>query len=303
MRETKKLRRPIVMLNVTEDCQLRCKHCYNTSGGQKRATPTDLQERTVKVARAAGAINFTGGEPFLVPELPELLKISHAHGVDNIITSNGLLVDEALLDQIEPYVYMLKLGMMGATPATNDFIRGRGHFKTATKALDLMAGYDFVSCMKVSLDRHNMDEIEAFCQVALDHGVDQLVFGQLVSQGRASKLLNNLMLTRGDLQHVQDELIRVKEKYWGQIKVAKHCTLSGLCEEPGHFYTVTASGGMSPCLMREDLANGNITTGDARQMMAQVDACRGHNHSSVKDLKDKPQLKATMLGRFPGEPA
>ena len=286
MRETKKLRRPIVMLNVTEDCQLRCKHCYNTSGGLKHATPADLQERTVKVARAAGAINFTGGEPFLVPELPELLKISHAHGVDNIITSNGLLVDEALLDQITPHVYMLKIGMMGATPTTNDFIRGRGHFKTAIKALDLMAGYDFVSCMKVSLDRHNMDEIEAFCQVALEHGVDQLVFGQLVNQGRASKMLQDLLLTHLDLQQVQEELTRVKEKYWGQLKIAKHCTLSGLCEEAGHFYTVTSTGAMAPCLMREDLAGGNIATVDVKEMMAMVDFFgRGRHHSSVKDLE------------------
>ena len=35
----KSLKTPIVMYNVTEDCQLRCKHCYNESGGHKFYTP------------------------------------------------------------------------------------------------------------------------------------------------------------------------------------------------------------------------------------------------------------------------
>lgn len=292
MRQTKKLRRPIVMYNVTEDCQLRCKHCYNESGGRKSCTPSrdKLFEDIEKISKVAGAINFTGGEPFLVPDLPYLMTLAYSNGADTIVTTNGLCFMKKdaseLLEKIEEPTYMMKIGMMGATPETNDYIRGRGHFEVAVKSLDLLANYDFVSCIKVSLDKHNMNEIEDFVRLALDHNVDQIVFGQLVQVGRASKFLRNLMPSLDNTKRISDEIKRVKEKYWGSVKIAQHCTLSGLCLDHGHFYTVTVRGGMTPCLMREDLAIGNIRTDDVNLLFSEVDNLRKDvkTHSSVRDI-------------------
>ncbi len=289
--KTKSLKRPIVMYSITEDCQMRCTHCYNESGGKNKHHPTteELFRNTEKLAKVAGAINFTGGEPFLRSELPELLSLSSSYGVDNIITTNGLRFMEEdapeLLGEIQGDVYMLKIGMMGATTETNDSIRGSGHFDVALKSLDLMSDYDFISCMKVSLDRHNMHEVERFAQLALEYGVDQIVFGQLIQIGRASKHLTDLVMNADDMQRVSEEVRRVKETYWDAIKIARHCTLSGLCSEPGHFYTVTAKGGMSPCLMREDLAIGDITHDEPEDLLRKVDDLRSKvkTHPSIKD--------------------
>ena len=293
MIKTKELRRPILMYNITEDCQLRCRHCYNESGGARRYTPAAkrLYSDVDKISRVAGAVNFTGGEPFLVPELPRLIGLTRSNGADAIVTTNGLCLmghgAPSLLQRIEGYVYMVKIGMMGATPETNDFIRGSGHFDVAVKGLDLLANYDVVSCIKVSLSRHNMHEIESFMRLALDHRVDQIVFGQLVSVGRASSYLGDLVPSLDDTWKMGEEVWRVKEKYWGAVKIARHCTLSGLCSEPGYFYTVTTKGSMSPCLMREDLAIGDIMTDDLGSLIKTTDSVRENNkmHSSCKDLR------------------
>jgi MoaA/NifB/PqqE/SkfB family radical SAM enzyme len=244
---------------------------------------------TNEIAKKAGAINFTGGEPFLVPQLPSLLKISTHYGVDNIITSNGLTLNvqgaHNILDAIQDDLYMLKVGMMGARAETNDLIRGSGNFDVCTKALDVMSGHDFVSCIKVSLTQHNMYEVDKFCELALKHNADQIVFGQLVSVGRAKSRLKNFMLSQDDMRRVNDAITTVKEKYWGAIKIARHCTLSGLCQESGHFYTVTPRGAVSPCLMREDLAIGSIFDDD---ILSKVDMLRNKvkTHQSVKDLQE-----------------
>ena len=291
--EIKTLRRPIVMYGITEDCKMRCKHCYNESGEFKRYTPSnnELLRNTDKLSRYAGAMNFTGGEPFQVEILPELLGLSSANGADNIITTNGLRFLESdapkFLERIEPHIYMLKIGMMGATPRSNDFVRGKGHFDVAMKGFDLMANYNFVRCAKVSLDKHNMGEVEAFCRLSLDHEVQQLVFGQLVNIGRASTYLADFALDSEDQKKVGEELERVKEKYGDQIKIARHCTLSGLCQDAGHFYTVTPRGSVTPCLMREDLAIGNVSKEDVKDLFDRVDHVRTEvkTHPSMMDLE------------------
>lgn len=289
--QTKSLRRPIVMYNVTEECPMRCTHCYNESGGNNRYTPSDDQLRrdTNKLSRYAGALNFTGGEPFQVPILPELLALSSSNGADNIITTSGLrfMKKDApkLLEGIQEHVYMMKIGMMGATSQTNDYVRGRGHFDVATKSLDLIAKYDFVTCMKISLDRHNAHEVDDFCRFALEHNVDQIVFGQLVDMGRASQYMQDFVFGSDDIQRVGEDLQKAKEKYWDQIKIARHCTLSGLCQDEGHFYTVNTRGAVSPCLMREDLAMGDISTDDLTDLFGRVDKIRKtvKTHPSMRD--------------------
>ncbi|MFH1053741.1 MAG: radical SAM protein [Candidatus Woesearchaeota archaeon] len=291
MKQVKTLRRPIVMYTITKSCDMECTYCYNDSGsGSQGPSSEDLIENTKKIAEVAGAINFTGGEPFLRPELPELLALSSSMGVDNIVTSNGHVFlgngGRKVLDQIADHVYIMKIGVAGASPETNDYIRGDGNFDHAIRCLDIMADYPFITCMKAPIDKHNKHELEDFVLLALQHGVDQLVFGQLIEIGRASEYLRDLVMNPDEMQYVKDELLRLKQAYAGGVKVSRHCTLSGLCQEPGHFYSVTTDGGMSPCLMREDLAIGNVQTGDVRQLFNQVDDLRRYvkTHNSVRDL-------------------
>lgn len=290
--ELKKLKRPIVMLNVTERCQLRCRHCYNNSGVGCESSTEELQGLVDKVSAAAGTINFTGGEPLLRPELPKLLARTASKGIDNIVTTNGLLLDEHWLEQAEGNLYMLKIGMMGATSETNDYIRGKGHFDVAMRTLELMRSYDVISCMKISLDKHNYSEMEQMVQLAVEKGVRQIVFGQLVGMGRAAKQLAELVFGYDELQDVQERIEQLRESYGSAVKIAPHCTLSGLCADAGEFYTITAQGKVSPCLMREDLAIGNLYKDGVAEVFRRVDHSRGlvKAHSSWRDVEGRERF-------------
>ena len=151
MKLIKQLRRPIVMYNITERCQLSCRHCYNNSGVGFTPNASRLMKTVQNLSTFAGAINFTGGEPFLVPSLPDLLETSSNAGVDNIITTNGIRLIQPdgrhLLNEIQRHLYMLKVGMMGASAETNDFIRGSGNFDVCTKSLSAMADHQLFPCV------------------------------------------------------------------------------------------------------------------------------------------------------------
>ena len=76
---------------------------------------------------------FTGGEPFLHPDLFELIEATLKQGPLTILT-NGILISEnrarklAEIAQSSEYTLDLRISLDGLTPEENDEIRGKGSF-------------------------------------------------------------------------------------------------------------------------------------------------------------------------------
>ncbi|MFT6397465.1 MAG: MoaA/NifB/PqqE/SkfB family radical SAM enzyme [Bradymonadia bacterium] len=93
---------------------------------------TDALESASKVA--VKEIYFTGGEPFMHPEIFELIDRSLALAPLSILT-NGILIDDEVAQKLaqrfedSPYSFDLRVSLDGTTAAVNDPIRGRGSFE------------------------------------------------------------------------------------------------------------------------------------------------------------------------------
>jgi MoaA/NifB/PqqE/SkfB family radical SAM enzyme len=92
-----------VMLSVTRRCQCRCARCAVNGGGS--GGPELTREEILRVlaeAAALGAreVSFFGGEPLLRPELPALIEGAKALGLRTALTTNGLLLDEAMAKKL-----------------------------------------------------------------------------------------------------------------------------------------------------------------------------------------------------------
>lgn len=120
-------------------CNIACQHCFISAGPKNDSHPmmtTEQVLQTLEEARLAGVKEyyFTGGEPFLHPDI--LLLIEHAlrQGPVSILT-NGLLIDDASatalarLAQSSEHSLDLRLSVDGTTEEENDTIRGKGTFK------------------------------------------------------------------------------------------------------------------------------------------------------------------------------
>jgi len=97
-------------------------------------------------ARALGVKEYylTGGEPFLNPELPDILEAALAQGPACVLT-NGLLIREetarrlrALSDSSE-YSLDVRVSLDGIDAHGNDAIRGEGTFERALAAIRTLA--------------------------------------------------------------------------------------------------------------------------------------------------------------------
>lgn len=119
-------------------CNIACTHCFITCG-PKNTSHAIMETRAVLAildrAREAGVRDyyFTGGEPFLHPDILLLVERTLAQGPLGILT-NGILIDEATAAQLgalfraSDYSLDLRVSIDGVTPEENDPIRGRGTY-------------------------------------------------------------------------------------------------------------------------------------------------------------------------------
>jgi MoaA/NifB/PqqE/SkfB family radical SAM enzyme len=119
-------------------CNLACTHCFVS------CSPTNRTHEHLRLAevlpfldegRALGVREyyFTGGEPFLNPDMEAILEATLAVGPATVLT-NGLLLDEARcvrlarLAAASGYSLDLRVSLDGFDAPSNDAIRGAGTF-------------------------------------------------------------------------------------------------------------------------------------------------------------------------------
>lgn len=120
-------------------CNLTCKHCFITCGPNNASHPIMASAQVTQAVDDALGFGvrefyFTGGEPFLHPEIEELIAYVLERGPLSILT-NGLLIDAPRADRLaklaaaSPYSLDLRISLDGFTADQNDPIRGRGTFE------------------------------------------------------------------------------------------------------------------------------------------------------------------------------
>jgi MoaA/NifB/PqqE/SkfB family radical SAM enzyme len=120
-------------------CNLACTHCFvscsPTNHTHEVMTLAEVR-RYLDEAAALGVREyyFTGGEPFLNPEMEAILAATLEVGPANVLT-NGLLLDPErcarlkALERASDYSLDLRVSLDGYDAATNDPIRGAGTFE------------------------------------------------------------------------------------------------------------------------------------------------------------------------------
>ena len=98
-------KKPVVVWNVTKQCNLKCLHCYakatagaapdELSHAEGLALLQDLKDFGVPV------VLFSGGEPLMRPDLPELVEWTVTHGMRAVISTNGTLITAEMARRLQ----------------------------------------------------------------------------------------------------------------------------------------------------------------------------------------------------------
>jgi len=130
-----------VWLYANYHCNLACTYCLTES--HPRAARRELgQARMLALAAEAKALGFTalgvtGGEPFLLPYLPELL-VELASILPLVCLSNGTVFTQGRLERLRPLAELpaqIQVSLDRPDPDANDAMRGPQNFRKVVEAI------------------------------------------------------------------------------------------------------------------------------------------------------------------------
>lgn len=254
-----------VQWEVTNRCNLRCKHCLPLSGNPRA---NELSSGEAKSAlekfSAAGAthISFTGGEAFSRADFLELVQETVAMGMRVAVITNATLLDERTLSFVKQHIRELGISLDGANAATNDFIRGKGTFSKVMNTIQMCNEAQIPIRLHVTVTKRNIGEIEELARIARTHCSLGILLSEMNLAGRALQFRNELALSANEQKTLPAIVRRVVRNVFEETLSPPDddCWVS-----PTTIY-MTAEGNLYSCIeifqRRPDLAIGNIRSLD-----------------------------------------
>ncbi|MFW9972530.1 MAG: radical SAM protein [Candidatus Odinarchaeota archaeon] len=203
-----------VGIHVTNDCNLKCKHCvYNSGSNNIPENSLKLKEikEIIDQLEIMGVITveFLGGEPFTYPHLQEIIDYAYDKSLKVVINTNGIAIPSNWFSKNRNKVFLMKMSLDGHNEQTHDSFRGiTGAFnksiKSIKKAVD--SGYDV--CLITTLHDKNRIYINEIIDKAKDLGVRTFTITTFVPLGRGEKI-ENYKINKYDLK---DLLISIEKK-------------------------------------------------------------------------------------------
>lgn len=195
-------KKPVVVWNVTRQCNLKCIHCYahaksapfedelSTSDGIKLID--DLSQF------GAPVILFSGGEPLMRKDLPELAGYAVKKGMRAVISTNGTLISVRTAKTLKE-VGLSYVGIsLDGMEEINDRFRGvGGAFSQAMEGIRNCMNAGIKVGLRFTVNKYNFYEVPKIFNLLEDMEIPRVCFYHLVYAGRGSKLVEE------DLSHIQ----------------------------------------------------------------------------------------------------
>jgi radical SAM protein with 4Fe4S-binding SPASM domain len=209
---TKKGVGPVIVWNITNKCNYKCKHCYSDSTYSNEASILTLEE-IKKIIYDLKLMNvpvilLSGGEPLMRKDIFEIIKIIKDNGIRVSLSSNGSLIDEnKALKLKELGVSYVGISIDGKEE-TNDSFRGiKGAFKKSLKAIENCNNVGLKVGLRFTLQKNNYNEVNYILNLMEKINVNRICFYHLVPSGRGKNIADKILSheeTRGILDLLYD---------------------------------------------------------------------------------------------------
>jgi 12,18-didecarboxysiroheme deacetylase len=187
-------KKPVVVWNMGRRCNLKCVHCYAQSKDieYKNELTTQQGKELIDDLAEFGApvILFSGGEPTMRKDLPELALYARSKGMRAVISTNGTLIDKKMARVLKDiglsYVGVSLDGMR----ETNDKFRGmKGAFDAALNGMRNCLAEGVKVGLRFTINKQNVKDIPAIFDLLEKEKIPRVCFYHLVYAGRGSKMV------------------------------------------------------------------------------------------------------------------
>jgi radical SAM protein with 4Fe4S-binding SPASM domain len=257
-----------VLWNLTERCNLACRHCVVDAGPTRYSEEDEL---TLEECRdlidqladfGVSSLILSGGEPLMRPDLLEIAEYAGERGLHMQVATNGALVTKEVATRLAAIGKVeAQVSLDGATPQVHDdFRQVAGTWERAIQGIRNLVAAEIPVMMAAAVTKANIDQIPNLYKLAADLRVQRFRILPFVPYGRGASA-RKLEVSPQEMREVTEYLYRQREG--GGLDVAPmefECTLAPPppdgrapsearigCDGAVGYVTVTADGDVLPC--------------------------------------------------------
>lgn len=197
------------LLQITERCNLRCVHCFVSAGDYGDTMPIGIIHNVViprlKDCRVI-SVTLTGGEPFVHPDIIEIVRLLRDANIRVGICTNGTFVSQ---DQMEALAKIgnvhLNVSLDGFRPESHGKFRGdETSFVKTVGTIRHLDQYQLLQGLLVTPNNlADITEYAELCEFAIRNGATYVLMNPLSSMGRGVKAQKILKASDEAMRQIQ----------------------------------------------------------------------------------------------------
>jgi len=186
------------LLQFTERCNLHCAHCFVSAGNYGDSMPIEIIRNTIiprlKECRVI-SVTLTGGEPFIHPNIIEIVHLLKNSNIKVGICTNGTSISQYQIETLAKIGNVhLNVSLDGFRPESHGKFRGdKSSFIKTIETIRLLSKYQLLQGLLVT--PNNLVEITEYveiCEFAIQNNATYILINPLSSIGRGVKTRERL---------------------------------------------------------------------------------------------------------------
>lgn len=260
-----------VFIRLTDNCTLRCKHCYASSAvqGKNELTAGQWIEALHKISEHTNRVTLLGGEPTIIPGYRHILEAA-THLFESVtIQTNAVVVPYKALAQIEAAhggpAHNLTIAVSIEGPEElNDEIRGKNTYQEAWSGIKAYQHEGYKVGIRITATKHlDPQYITHLIKKVIPHNLEKPVpvtIVRFLEKGRGTK---EWTPTKQQLQQLYETIKKLQDEghavdmfdapYYAEHKLqeyGEHFKEKGICEVMrSERINIEPNGEITPCFM------------------------------------------------------
>lgn len=209
----------LVSFSITQECNLKCKHCYSESaeGVAKNELDTAQAKKLIEDIAGMGVrlLILDGGEPLKRPDFIDLVKHATSKGLRVVVGTNATLIDEdKAKEMIDAGVMAVQISVDGASAKTHDWFRGvEGSFEKAMNGAKACKNAGLPFQFGATIRKGTLNELPQILEMAISTGANAAELFDLVQVQRVKREIPDEVLTKDQRKEVMEWLAQKQADY------------------------------------------------------------------------------------------
>lgn len=217
-----------LFVEITNQCNLNCKHCYNSSSKNSRAKLSiQVYKKIIREFSKRNVTNIvlSGGEALLHQDFWIMLEITKNWCYNITLLTNGKLLTNEVVDRLRFFDVKIQLSLDGANENTHDYIRSKGSYRDVITALEIISkkNYQNNASINTVIMEANCNELSKIVEIAKKYKIHNIGFNFLNEIGRAK---GNTLACTCSLFNAIEQINKIKrsdEVKINEVGVTSNC--------------------------------------------------------------------------------